>query len=219
MSHELRTPLNVIMGYTTLVKDGMFGAIKPEQDEALEKVTTQSKYLLEMVDEIIRVTRIETGKADLDRGVFDLGSFFNELRSTYDLPLDKDIKFNWGYPHCVTNICSDKDKLRHILQNLINNAIKFTDRGTVTTSARVARESNTLECAVADTGIGIPNEQLPSIFEMFRQIDSSETRTYGGVGLGLYIVKKYAELLVGTIEVQSELNKGSEIGRASCRER
>ena len=209
MSHELRTPLNVIMGYTRLVREGTFGEIEAEQDGALEKVATQSKYLLEMVEGIIRVTRIETGKADIDRGVFDLAKFFNELKSSYDFRLDNAIKFKWNYPQEVTKVCSDGDKLRHILQNLINNAIKFTDKGTVTVSVGVLQGANALECQVADTGIGIPNAYLPSIFEMFRQVDSSETRTYGGLGLGLYIVRKYAELLSGTVEVRSEPGRGS----------
>jgi signal transduction histidine kinase len=104
---------------------------------------------------------------------------------------------------------TDGEKLRHILENLINNAVKFTDQGNVTISARYNPKAKAVEFKVADTGIGIEKEMLPSIFEIFRQADSSETRSYGGVGIGLYIVKKFAELLGGKIDATSEPGKGS----------
>jgi signal transduction histidine kinase len=104
---------------------------------------------------------------------------------------------------------TDGDKLKHILQNLINNAIKFTDEGRIAVSARCSCESKMAEFKVADTGTGIHKDLLPSIFEMFRQLDSSATRTHGGAGLGLYIVKQYTEALGGKIHVESEVGAGS----------
>ena len=104
---------------------------------------------------------------------------------------------------------TDSAKLTHILQNLINNAIKFTDEGVITISARHVPEAQALEFKVSDTGIGISKDSLPIIFEMFRQIDSSVTRAYGGVGLGLFIVKKLTQLLGGRVEVESEIGRGS----------
>jgi len=115
----------------------------------------------------------------------------------------------WELRTDLPTVYADRGKLRHILENLINNAIKFTDQGTVTISARHLASKRAMEFRVADTGIGIPKELLPSIFERFRQVDSSDTRVYGGVGLGLYIVKKYAILLGGTINVESKLGQGS----------
>jgi signal transduction histidine kinase len=108
-------------------------------------------------------------------------------------------------------VVTDGGKLRQILQNLIDNAIKFTDKGKVTVSARYFPEAGSVEFKVADTGIGIPKEKLPTIFEKFRQVDSSETRLYGGVGLGLFIVRQYTELIGGRVEVESEVGKGSTV--------
>ncbi len=104
---------------------------------------------------------------------------------------------------------TDSEKLKHILQNLINNAIKFTAKGHVTITARYLQREKILELKVTDTGVGIQEEALPFIFERFHQVDSSETRLYGGVGMGLYIVKHFTELLAGTVEVESKPGKGS----------
>jgi signal transduction histidine kinase len=114
---------------------------------------------------------------------------------------------HWNIPSSLPIISTDREKLKHVLQNLINNAIKFTERGSIIVSAHCF--SGAIELQVEDTGIGIPKDLLPSIFQMFRQLDSSSTRSYGGSGVGLYIVKKFIELLNGTIEAESVLGKGS----------
>jgi len=133
----------------------------------------------------------------------------DELRTAYEIPLDKDLRLNWDYPAERTPLRTDGDKLRHILQNLIDNAIKFTEQGHVTVSAWYSPESRTAQFKIADTGIGIEQNLLPSIFEMFRQLDSSATRNHEGAGVGLYIVKKYTEILGGDVQVESEVDKGS----------
>jgi signal transduction histidine kinase len=107
---------------------------------------------------------------------------------------------------CVNTDC---EKLKHILQNLINNAVKFTDKGWVTISARYLHQVKRLTFQVADSGIGISQEEFPIIFEKFRQVDSSDSRTYGGVGLGLFIVKRFTEMIDGELSVSSEIGKGS----------
>jgi signal transduction histidine kinase len=109
----------------------------------------------------------------------------------------------------VPVVTTDGEKLKHILQNLINNAIKFTEKGQITVAARHIHEDDFIQFTVVDTGIGISEESLPVIFERFRQLDSSETRNHGGVGIGLYIVKQFTELLGGTVDVESEFGKGS----------
>ena len=209
MSHELRTPLNVVMGYSQMVKDGILGQINPEQERALQKVIGRSKELLSMISEILQVTSIEAGKINVEIEEIHLGDLLGELRSTYEIPMDKELTFKWDYPSEPNAMRTDGDKLKHILQNLINNAIKFTDQGQIAVSARYCQETKVAEFKVADTGTGIPEEQLPSIFEMFRQLDSSATRNHEGAGLGLYIVKKYADILGGEIHVESEVGKGS----------
>jgi len=210
VSHELRTPLNTIVGYTEMVKDQMLGEIKPEQEKALEKVLGRSKDLLGMIKGILEATSIGTGTVKVESHDVRLEDFFNECRLIYDITtMKKKLVLNWDYSLNLPVVRTDREKFKHILQNLVHNAIKFTDNGHVTISARYRQESQTVEVKVADTGIGIPEEYLSSIFGIFQQVDSSETRVYGGAGVGLYIVKKFTDLLGGTIEVKSKPAKGS----------
>jgi signal transduction histidine kinase len=209
MSHELRTPLNVIMGYTGMIKEGILGNVNPEQERALEKVIGRSGDLLIMINQILQATSIEAGKVQVERQECDLKSFLDGLRSNYEVLLNKEVTLNWDYPVDSLTITTDSAKLKHILQNLINNAIKFTSQGSVSITAKYISQARAAQFQVADTGIGIPKEMLPLIFEMFHQVDSSETRTYGGVGIGLYIVKKYTDLLGGEIQAKSALGKGT----------
>jgi len=209
MSHELRTPLNVIMGYAGIMKDGMLGEVNPEQEKSMGKVMRQTNDLLAMITSILEVTKMEAGATLVERQEVYLTDFLNSIKSLHSLPLDKDVTLHWDYPSDLPVLMTDSGKLKQILYSLINNAIKFTERGQVTLSARHLPEAKTVEFQVKDTGIGIKKELLSVIFERFRQADSSETRNYGGVGLGLYIVKQFTDLLGGKVEVESEPSKGS----------
>lgn len=209
MSHELRTPLNVVLGYSQMVKDGAFGGLNPEQERALMKVIVRSKELLSMISEILQATSIEAGKIDVDIHELHLEEFLDQLKSTYEFSLDKTLTLTWDYPPEPRVLRTDGEKLKQILQNLINNAIKFTDEGHIEVSVRYFRDTKFAEFKVADTGTGMREDLLPSIFEMFRQLDGSETRRHGGAGLGLYIVKKFTDALGGKIRVESEVGRGS----------
>jgi signal transduction histidine kinase len=132
-----------------------------------------------------------------------------ELRDFYNYPLGKDVKFIWEFSPDLPTLPADRIKLRHILENLINNGIKFTEKGSVTIAAQYSAAEQWMEFKVADTGIGIPTDQLHLIFERFRQLDASETRPYSGVGVGLYIVSQYTALLGGTIQVDSKPGQGT----------
>lgn len=220
MSHELRTPLTAVMGYTSMMQDKMLGEISEEQEKTLGRVLKQSYDLLTMINTIMQASSLEAHAINVKRQVVDLGSFLNDLRLAYNVPLHKELSLLWRYPSELPEIMTDSDKLREILQNLINNAIKFTEKGSVTVSVAISgplHESRTtsheprgwVEFKVTDTGAGIPPEHLPTLFEKFRQVDSSETRLYGGVGLGLYIVKQFTTLLGGEVQVESEPGKGS----------
>ena len=138
MSHELRTPLNVIMGYTAMMSEEILGEMKPQQKEALYKVRRQSKDLLAMVESIMEATKIESESVVVEKQDVNPANFLSDLRSSYDVPLEKDVSVLWDYPPDLPIIKSDSFKLAHILQNLINNAIKFTEQGSVTVSVRVA---------------------------------------------------------------------------------
>ncbi len=209
MSHELRTPLHVIMGHTGMVCDKMLGDLNERQESSLVKVMSSSRELLSMISTILEATRMEAEAVKLDNREFSTEQFLSDLQSSYNVPMNKDLALIWDYSSNLPVMNTDRGKLQQILQNLINNAIKFTEKGSVTISAIYISETGSVEFKVSDTGIGIPEKAVPVIFEKFRQIDSSDTRQYGGVGLGLYIIKKFTDLLGGTVRVESETGKGS----------
>ncbi len=204
MSHELRTPLSVIMGYTDMLADD----VPPSQRTAiLAKIRGSSLELLDMIEATLNVNRLDTGK---DQPVFErlsVPALLDDLASDFAaLPRPPEIVLRWETAPPVT-ICSDRRKLRMVLKNLIGNALKFTPQGEVAVGCVQVGEA----CAftVRDTGVGIAPAQLPVIFDMFRQADSSDTRSYGGVGLGLYIVRRLLTQLGGDVTVTSEVGGGS----------
>ncbi len=209
MSHELRTPLHVIMGHTGMVCDKMLGEINEKQESSLSKTMSSTRELLGMINSILDATRMEDETAKVDRQEFNVGEILSELQLAYDVPTNKDITLAWDYPSNLPDMRTDSGKLKQILQNLINNAIKFTEKGSVTISTQYLSGTAEMEFKVADTGIGIPKKVLPLIFEKFRQLDGSNTRAFGGVGLGLYIINQFTNLLGGKVEVETEVGQGS----------
>ena len=209
MSHELRTPLNIIMNYSEALRMGTFGEIGPDQVRGTEKIRSQANHLLSLINGILEITKIESGTISVENRAIDLKEFIADLKSDYMLPLEKEVALMWNASPDLPHIVSDRIKLKQIVTNLINNAIKFTDHGSITVSAGMLAGGQMLEIAVTDTGPGIPQELLPFVFDKFRQIDSATTRNHSGAGLGLYIVKNFVTLLGGTIEVCSRLNEGS----------
>lgn len=209
VSHEFRTPLNLISGYAQALKSNVLGETTHEQEEALAKILRQSDNLLYMINGILDLARIEAGELSVRSEEIAFSDYFEEFKMRYGLPLEKPVTVRWSIAPDLPKLRSDKAKLTIILQNLINNAIKFTEKGTVQISVRKANDNRAVEFEVADTGIGISREAIPVIFEKFRQADSSSTRTYGGVGLGLHVVKEFTELLGGSIAVKSERDRGS----------
>jgi signal transduction histidine kinase len=189
--------------------EGLLGEISPIQEKALQTVSRQSKELHNLINSVLQVSSIESEMLHVELQEVNFWEFLCEIRAFYEYPLANDIKLVWQVPSELPIVCVDRGKFRHILENLINNAIKFTEQGTVTISARYLANRKMMELKVADTGVGIPKHLLPTVFERFRQVDSSDTRAHGGVGLGLYIVKKYANLLGGTIHVESRVGYGS----------
>jgi two-component system sensor histidine kinase EvgS len=204
MSHELRTPLNVILGYTDILGDEL---VTDEQRALLGRVRQSSLELLEMIEATLNLNRLATGK---DLPVIEplpLVSLWDDLRTEYDaLPRTNDVTLRWQDVG-DTVLQTDRRKLKMILKNLVGNALKFTPNGEIVIGCE--RDTDGVVITVRDTGIGIPAEHLPRIFEMFRQVDSSDRRSYGGAGLGLYIVRKLVEQLGGTICVESESGRGS----------
>jgi signal transduction histidine kinase len=210
VSNELKTPLSVISGYTDMFMEGLIGTLTPIQEKAVETIARQSKELQRLIDTVLQVSTLAAEQLQAELHDVNLWEFFSELRSNYDDPLAKNVRLVWEYAADLPTVQGDRVKLKHILTNLINNAIKFTNHGTITVSVRYLASKKTLELSVKDTGIGIPKDQLSAIFERFRQVQDAQTRIqHGGVGLGLYIVKKYVDFLGGTIHVESHPGEGS----------
>ena len=209
MSHEFRTPLNLIMGHAGMMQEGMLGELSNEQRNSLERIMQCSDDLLAMVMSILEASTIDTGAARVDNQDFDPKDLLEELRTASAVPEGKTFTLVWNWAADLPRLKTDREKLKQVLEHLIDNAFKFCDRGRVVISAEIASNPSLVKFAVADTGTGIAPEALPLVFEKFRQSDSSMTRPHGGVGLGLYIAKKFTELLGGELCVSSELGNGS----------
>ena len=210
MSHELKTPLVVVIGYAELLKNGVIGELNHEQQEALERVLGSAGEQLNIINNLLETIQLEANAIVATYELVDVEDLIETLKLEHDSRANKkDVKLVCSHSAAPFQITTDPVKLKQILQNLINNAIKFTDRGSVTISARKVANGKKVEFQVSDTGIGIPKEMQEVIFEKFYQLDSTDTRRYGGVGLGLHIVKKLTEFLHGEVQVESEPGKGS----------
>jgi len=207
---ELKTPLNVITGYTDMFRDGLLGEMTPIQEKAVETVARQSKDLYRLINSVLQVSTMEAETLRIQLQDMNLWEFLSELRLQYDRPLGKNVKFIWDYPADFPTLQGDRGKLKRILENLINNAIKFTDHGTITVAAKYLAAKKLLQFTIADTGVGIPEEQIAAVFERFRQVQDADAKMQrGGMGLGLYVVKRYIDLLGGTVHVESRAGQGS----------
>ena len=208
MSHELRTPLNSVIALSGVLNRRLENKIPKEEYSYLEVIERNGKQLLMLINDILDLSRIEAGYEEVQVNRFDVNHLLNEVVQLIEpLAAQKNIELTCKLNSDLPFIHSDYDKCRHILQNVVVNAVKFTDEGKVAIVAEASPHSIRMD--VTDTGIGIGQEFLANIFEEFRQADNSNARKHGGTGLGLSIAKKYAELLGGTITVESEKGKGS----------
>jgi PAS domain S-box-containing protein len=208
MSHELRTPINVILGYTSLLRERIYGAVTREQDEALEKTYHTSQHLLALINDILDLSKIEAGKMTLHIEPVVVAELVAEVSESL-LPMvsAKGLTYVTEVLDGVPTIQTDRTKLKQVLLNLLSNAIKFTQLGQVKLKGEPCEGG--VRLIVADSGIGIKPEHLEAIFEDFRQLDQSHTREYGGTGLGLSITKKLLSLLGGVVTVDSTYGRGT----------
>ncbi len=211
VSHELRTPLAVIIGYLECLTDGLYGQIEVKHHDILQVVAKQSSHLKNMIDQILIFSRLEADRQPVRVGEFSIHNIINDLRETFEfLCRQKGLALSWDVPGRLSTLKSDADRVKDILSNLLQNAVKYTDQGSIFVSVRELPATDSIVLEVADTGIGIPEHYLPTIFEPFRQVHKTSTgNSRGGIGLGLSIVKKHVEQIKGTITVESELGKGS----------
>ena len=208
MSHELRTPLNSVIALSGVLSRRLKTTIPDEEFSYIEIIERNGKNLLSLINDILDLSRIESGHEDITADTFNVFDVVEEVVLMLEpLAVDKNIELLNTVSRDLHPMRSDYVKCRHILQNLIGNAIKFTGQGKVEVNAAII--DNEIRISVADTGIGISEAELPYIFDEFRQADEGSSRKYGGTGLGLAIAKKFAVLLQGGIEVKSQPGKGT----------
>jgi signal transduction histidine kinase len=208
MSHELRTPLNAILGYTELILDDIYGAAPVKMREVLERVQTNGKHLLGLINDVLDLSKIEAGQLVLSLGNYSIKSLVQGVYVAVEpLASGKKLDFKVEVPADLPQARGDERRLSQVLLNLVGNAIKFTDQGEIAIRASASNGSFTL--AVRDTGPGIAEADQGKIFEEFQQADNSSTRKKGGTGLGLSISKRIVELHGGKIWVSSRVGEGS----------
>jgi PAS domain S-box-containing protein len=210
VSHDLKTPLNAIIGYSHLLLDGTYGNVEPEQKVPLESVVRNANDLMNLINDVLDLSKIEAGKLSVHPELLHLSHLLGEVLEGIYLLIDrKPIHVRWDPLPDLPIIESDIGKVKQILTNLLSNAVKYTLKGTISIIERNIPERNGIEIAIRDTGIGIPPEELPKLFDAFHQIETGLTRKQGGVGLGLRIVKDLVGLLKGEIRVESRYGEGS----------
>ena len=208
MSHELRTPLNAIIGFTRIVMRRAKDALEPQQYENLDKILTSGQHLLALINSILDLSKIEAGRVDVHPGHVGLAPLLEQCARTIEPLVKADaVRLVKDFNGALPEMFVDEEKLRQIVINLLSNAAKFTERGTIRLCAEAADGS--VSIAVADTGIGIPADKLEAIFEEFEQADASSTRVYGGTGLGLAIARRLARILGGDVQARSTPGAGS----------
>lgn len=229
ISHELRTPLNAVIGYSEMLLDGIYGTLNERQTDRMQRVTSSARHLLALINDVLDLSKIEAGQMSLESAPMYLSDLLPGVFSQIRLAAEAKGLALHTYVHPnEQRIVGDADRLRQVLLNLLNNAIKFTHQGDITVSITPYSQQDgigigTIQCpshvgvtdgdwvalSVRDTGIGIKPEDQELIFEVFRQVDGSSVREYGGSGLGLAITRQLVALHNGHVWVESELGRGS----------
>jgi len=208
MSHELRTPLNAIIGYTEMMADGLYGDVSEKAAGVLERVQANGRHLLGLINDVLDLSKIEAGQLVLAMEEYSVADMVaTVLSATESLARAKGLTLGSDVPAGLPTGTGDARRLTQVLLNLVGNAIKFTDQGSV--EVRAAQVDGRFELSVVDTGFGIAPDDQAKIFEEFQQVDNTSTRKKGGTGLGLSISRRIVELHGGRITVESEVGKGS----------
>ena len=208
MSHELRTPLSAIIGYEELLFDGITGPVNEGQRTQLARIKASATHLLSLIDEVLTLSRVEAGREIAHPERVQVFAALHEASIIVEpLALDKNLQLRVQPVPRDLEVWADPMKLRQILLNLLTNAIKFTDAGSVTLESR--RIDDCVEIDVRDTGIGIAPANQDRIFDTFWQVEQKSTRKVGGAGLGLSVSRRLAHLMRGDLTVQSTLGQGS----------
>jgi PAS domain S-box-containing protein len=214
MSHELRTPLNSVIGFSEVLKNQLFGPLNEKQQEYVQFILGSGKHLLNLIDDILDLSKVEAGKMELNPQIFSIKEMLTGINLMFrEKALNHGIHISMEIAADVpAQINADGKIVKQIMFNLLSNAVKFTpDSGSVKITAKFAKDNNSVTLAVEDTGIGIKTDDLPKIFLPFSQIESPYTKTKTGTGLGLAVTKRLVELHGGTVQMESKLGKGSKV--------
>jgi two-component system, sensor histidine kinase and response regulator len=212
VSHELRTPLSVVVGFVYLLLNQVIGKLSEEQQKVLETVYRNSEELLELIDNVLWMTSLSSGDSSPIIEKFDARQIVDETVKRYQRTIgEKNLTLTIDIPEGGASIISDRAKVERIFQNIFNNAVKFTSVGEIRVKARVSADRGVLDLQVSDTGIGIEKSKMDSVFEPFQQVDNSIHRSFSGLGLGLTVARRMAELIGGTIQVKSEPGIGTTV--------
>lgn len=211
MSHELRTPLNSIIGFSEVLQDEAFGELNEHQHRYLNNILTSARHLLDLINDILDLSKIEAGRMDLHYELFDLHGAIEEVVSVVQpLAEKKGLELKYTLDHAPARIVADRLRFKQVLYNIVSNAIKFTEEGSVTIWAW--EESDMLRLTVEDTGVGIPADKLDTIFEAFTRIEEDRyRRSTEGTGLGLTLTRRLVEMHGGRIWIESEEGKGTRV--------
>jgi signal transduction histidine kinase len=206
MSHDLRTPMNAIIGYARILLRRLEGTIEERQFQNLENIQTSAHHLLDLINDILDLSKVETGRVEVHSEKIDFSRLVAECLAATAPQLKEGVALEQDLDG-IEVLHTDPDRLRRALANLLSNAAKYTDQGRVEVSAR--RDGGQISIAVADTGVGIGADELPHIFDEFRQVARKGQTALAGTGLGLAIARRSIELLGGGIAVHSEEGRGS----------
>ncbi len=212
VSHELRTPLSVVVGFVSILLDQLIGKLTDEQQRALEKVYKNSEQLLELIDNVLYLTSLNSGDLPLIEKEFDVGVMVKETAARYvQLLVEKEIELSIQVPPASIRTVSDPAKVSRIFQNLLHNAVKFTIKGQIAVKVHRSVNRGVVDLEIIDTGVGIPSDQIEGMFQPFRQLDGSIRREFSGMGLGLTVARRLTDFLGGTLEIRSRPNIGTHV--------
>lgn len=210
VSHDLRTPLNAIIGYSSLLREPRVSENVAKREEMLERIHQNARIQLDLISNVLDLTRIETGRIEIQMERVDLSELIREILDTLEpLGAEKGLVVDFVDDPTAPAIRTDRGKVRQILTNLVGNAIKFTERGSIRIRVIHLSSQKRLSVEISDTGIGISEEDLPHIFDQFYQAPAFKEAYGPGTGLGLSIVKRFVDLLGGSVEVVSKPGAGS----------
>lgn len=212
ISHELRTPLSVVVGFVYLLLNQVIGKLTDDQQKVLETVYRNSEELLELIDNVLWMTSLNAGDANATLEKFDAREIINETMKRHEKMIrEKDLQVIVHAADQDLALVSDRAKVERVFQNVFNNAVKFTSQGEINVKVRPSADKSGVEFEIVDTGVGIEESKIDSIFEPFHQADNSVQRAYSGLGLGLTVARRMAELIGGKLSVSSTPGVGTRV--------